>query len=359
MLLTGDAVGGVWRYTLDLARGLIQHGVAVALAVLGPPPSPAQLDAARMPGLQVIPTGLPLDWTAPNPDALRAAGAELAGLAGRLRVERVHLHAPALAAEVAWAVPVVVVAHSDVGTWWQAVHGGRLPSDLAWRAEATAHGLAEADAVIAPTRAFAEALDRLYRPGRAIRVVHNGIWPRAESAAVPRAAGVLAAGRLWDAGKNVALLDRVAAGLDAPVLAAGPLAGPHGEAAGFSHLTTPGALSQEALAECMAARTVFVSASRYEPFGLAVLEAAQAGMALALSDIPGHRELWDGAALFFHPEDDAAARDALRRLLDAPAAFAARAAGRAAQFTAEAMVAATLAVHDAMGARHRVLGAVG
>ena len=36
----------------------------------------------------------------------------------------------------------------------------------------------------------------------------------------------------------------------------------------------------------------------YEPFGLAVLEAAQAGCALVLSDIPTFRELWDGAALF-------------------------------------------------------------
>ena len=39
----------------------------------------------------------------------------------------------------------------------------------------------------------------------------------------------------------------------------------------------------------------------YEPFGLAVLEAAQAGCALVLSDIPTFRELWDGAAMFVPP----------------------------------------------------------
>jgi hypothetical protein len=38
-----------------------------------------------------------------------------------------------------------------------------------------------------------------------------------------------------------------------------------------------------------------------EPFGLAVLEAAQAGCPLVLSDLPGFRELWDGAALFRRP----------------------------------------------------------
>ncbi len=56
----------------------------------------------------------------------------------------------------------------------------------------------------------------------------------------------------------------------------------------------------------LARSPIFASAALYEPFGLAVLEAAQAGCALVLSDIPTFRELWDGAALFV-PADDAAA----------------------------------------------------
>ncbi len=95
----------------------------------------------------------------------------------------------------------------------------------------------------------------------------------------------------------------------------------------------------------MAQTTVFASAALYEPFGLAVLEAARAGMALALSDIPGHRELWEGAALFFHPEDDGAARDVLQRALAAPDALAARAKERARRYTVDAMVEATLGIH--------------
>ena len=51
----------------------------------------------------------------------------------------------------------------------------------------------------------------------------------------------------------------------------------------------------------MARTAVFVSPALYEPFGLAVLEAAQAGCALVLSDIPTFRELWDGVALFVAP----------------------------------------------------------
>jgi glycosyltransferase involved in cell wall biosynthesis len=351
VLLTGDAVGGVWRYNMDLAQGLMARGIGVALAVLGPPPSQAQLEEVRQTRLELIPTSLPLDWTVPSAEALRAVGAELAGLAGRLRVDRVHLHTPALAAEVPWAVPFVAVAHSDVGTWWHAVHGTtRLPTDLAWRAEAAGQGLAEADAVIAPTRAFAQALEVLYRPERTIDVVHNGSLaaPLPEQ---PRLPGVLTAGRLWDRGKNVALLDRLAPLMAVPIKAAGPLVGPNGAAIAFEHLECLGTLGPAALAQEMARTGIYASASLYEPFGLAVLEAARAGMALALSDIPSHRELWHGAALFFHPEDDGAARDVLRRLLEARDVIAARAKERSRRYTADAMVETTLSIHRRLAAR--------
>ena len=347
VLMTGDAVGGVWRYSLDLAAAFVGRGVRVSVAVLGPPPSVAQAVEARAAGVDLIATGLPLDWTVPDAEALRATAAELAGLAHRLRVDRVHLHAPALAAHAPWTVPVVAVAHSDLATWWQAVHGEAPPARLAWHVAATGHGLAEADAVLAPSVAFAAALERAYRPGRRIAVVRNGsasvVQPVSE-----RARRVLVAGRLWDEAKNVALLDRMAPFLGAPIEAAGPLAAPGGQAVAFPALDCLGPLSAGALAVRMATCSVYASAARYEPFGLAVLEAARAGMALALSDIPTHRELWDGAALFFHPEDASGACDVLRRLLTAPEAAGARAAERAARYGVDAMAEGTLAVHRAL-----------
>jgi glycosyltransferase involved in cell wall biosynthesis len=56
----------------------------------------------------------------------------------------------------------------------------------------------------------------------------------------------------------------------------------------------------------------------YEPFGLSVLEAAFGGCALVLSDIPTHREMWGGAAIFVAARDDAAFASALQDLLDDP-----------------------------------------
>src|ERR1700756_3243502 len=95
LLLTTDAVGGVWRYTMELAGGLSAHGAEITLAVLGPAPSPVQLgEACAIPGLDLQVTGLPLDWTAKNAAELAAA---CETLAASCEAELAHLHAPALA----------------------------------------------------------------------------------------------------------------------------------------------------------------------------------------------------------------------------------------------------------------------
>jgi glycogen(starch) synthase len=360
VLLTGEAGGAVWRYNLDLAHGFALAGVQTVIAVLGPKPDAAQAaEAASVPGLWLVATGLPLDRSAPDEAALRSTGAALAGLAQRVRADTVHLHAPALAAEVAWSAPVVAVAHGDVGTWWEAVHPGEsLPDELAWRAAAVGRGLAEADAAVAPSRSFARALARRYRPGREILVVRNGRTPpppRPEE--MRRAPIVLAAGSLSDAGANMGVLDRAASAIDVPVRVVGPPHGSEDGAVGFAHLHPLGRLDAATLDAHMAAATVFAAPARYAPFGHAVLAAAQAGMALALADIPTFRELWDGAALFFPPDDPARLADVLARLLAAPIGHARRARERAARYDGAAMVAATLALHRTLAGERDELSA--
>ncbi len=348
LLITTDSVGGVWRYAIDLATGLAELGHTTVLALMGPPPSPAQLDEANaVRGLHVVRTGLPLDWTAGHPDELARATTQLATLAALTGVNSVHLHAPALAGTARWPVPVVAVAHSCVGTWWHAVRGGPLPPDLAWRAALTSAGLHRATAIIAPTRAHAEALSAVYNFNSA-QIVHNGArflppFPPGEG----RDEGnhqhgpkILTAGRLWDEGKGTAWLDRAAKTL--PIRAAGPTTGANNTRQKFDQLTLLGTLDKDALAQEYANATVFTSMAHYEPFGLAVLEAASAGLALVLKDIPSARELWDGAALFVNHEPELI--PALRRALATPE-LAANAQARARHYTRDAMVDATLAIH--------------
>ena len=340
MLLTTDAVGGVWRYSLDLAAGMVPRPI---LVVLGPSPSQVQRDEAAALGLQLIDTGLPLDWTASDPAALTAVTAALKNLAAGQGIRSVHLHAPALAGPDSWEPAVVVVAHSCVATWWQAVRGGPLPDDLAWRAEATRVGLHTADAVIVPTKAHAEATRQAYGDCM-ITTVHNGAHsPLAGKARGDSTGLILTAGRLWDEAKNAAGLDQVASRLDTPIHAAGPVTGPNGAHIHLPNLHLLGSLDAHAMRRAYSKASVFASLARYEPFGLSVLEAAQSGLRLVLSDIPTFRELWDGAARFVPLGADPV--PALRAAL----ADTGDATRHAARYTLEKTVAGTLAVHRRLG----------
>jgi glycogen(starch) synthase len=347
VLMTVDAVGGVWTYALDLATGLAGAGIRTSLAVLGPSPAQDQVaEAEAVPDLTLIDTGLPLDWTAADADSLCLAAKGVQSLAEELNVDLVHLNAPALGGAARFAQPVISVAHSCLATWWSAVRGGPPPEDFRWRIQAHWRGLMASDAVITPSGAFADDTLRAYETVRPF-VVHNG--RRAEPAPFGGArSGVVTTGRLWDDGKNAATLDRAAARLTVPLRAIGPLGGPHGEYRTLRHAQALGRLPAGAVRVQLRSAAVFASASLYEPFGLGVLEAAQAGCALVLSDIPTFRELWDGAAVFAPPHDDQAFADAIQALCDNSdrrTALARAAQERAARFTVEAMTAGVLDVY--------------
>jgi len=424
ILMTADAVGGVWQYATDLCAVLGAAGHRVTLAVLGPAPSEEQRrEAARIEGLSLVETALPLDWLSARPEPIEQAARDLAELARQERVDLVHCNMPTLAGAAAFPAPLVAVTHGCVATWWQAARDGPLPPTFEWHKRMMARGLSAADAVVAPSAAYAEMIRRTYALPAAPLVVHNGRRARgvdggdaadaggdaaaertatvldaeaappgeraivagspaagrgsdAANSALPwsgaaRSASVapgaeplhaaLTVGRLWDPVKQAALLDRVAAGLSLPFLAAGACTGPHGEHFAPAHLQALGQVDGAALGALLARRPMFVSAATFEPFGLAVLEAAQAGCALVLSDIASFRELWDGAAIFVPPGEAGAFAAAIERIAAEPALRAelgAAAAARAARYTPEASGAAMMRlyaeVHDSFSSHREV-----
>jgi len=358
LLVTADVVGGVWTHAIDLSAALAETGARVTLATLGPAPSAAQrAEALAVPGLDLVETGLPLDWLAEAEVEIRVAGRALADLAAERRVDLVQLNSPALAATTRFPAPVLGVCHSCLATWWDAVRGGTMPADFAWRTTLLARGYTGCDALAAPSHAFAAATARLYHLARPPEVVWNGrLAPPAAVAAAPFA---FTAGRLWDEGKDVATLDRAAARLGIPIHAAGPLEGPNAARIAFRHLRPLGKLDTAELRGWLARGPVFVSAARYEPFGLAVLEAAQAGCALVLSDIPTFRELWDGAARFVAPGDDAGfaqAVEELSREQEQRSFLRVAAMRRAQRYSPAAMACGMAAIHSRLLAGHRLSG---
>ena len=312
ILMTVDAVGGVWRYAMDAARALRLEGVATLFTGLGPPPSRQMIEEARAIG-ELEWLDAPLDWMVRDPAALSQVPAMLAELASARGVDLLHLNLPSQAAGLSVDLPVVVVSHSCVGTWFASVRGTLLPADWQWQEDINRRGLTAADAIVAPSRSHADAVARIYGV-TAIDIVHNA------SGHVPTQLGkkdyVFAAGRWWDEGKNAAALDIAASLCRRPVVAAGPTEGPNGEQFSFAHVDDRGPLGHREAMALMSEAAIFVSPSIYEPFGLAALEAARSGAALVLADIPTYRELWADAALFADSADPASFAEAIDRLAD-------------------------------------------
>lgn len=77
-----------------------------------------------------------------------------------------------------------------------------------------------------------------------------------------------------------------------------------------------GRIDDQRLKDIMAGASLLVSPSLYEGFGLTPLEAMAAGVPVAISDIPVHRELYDGVAQFFDPLSESQLIDAVLRSLD-------------------------------------------
>lgn len=354
--MTADAIGGVWQYATDLAAALVRSGHEVLLATLGPAPAAGKAQSVEAAGVRIVETGLALDWLAGGDGPVREAAARIAALAADHRVDVIHCNSPALAGAAHFESPMIAVAHGCVATWWQAARTEPLPPHYHWHRDLVRKGLQTADLVVAPSHGYARLLERTYSLGKTPLVVHNGREaPRAVGTNRATAQHALTAGRLWDDVKGAGVMDAAAALTDVPFFAAGAVQGPQGQIFAGSHLRLLGQLGDRELAEQLAGRPVFVSAATFEPFGLSVLEAAQAGCALILSDIATFRELWEDAAIFVDPAEPAQFAQAVSLLMsdDTRRADLGRAAGRRAQrFTVERMAQDTAALYArACGAR--------
>jgi glycogen(starch) synthase len=347
VLMTTDAVGGVWTYAMELARALRPAGVEIVLAAMGPAMSPAQeREAAALSNVTVCPSTWKLEWMNEPWADVAAAGRWLLKLEETHRPDVIHLNGYVHGA-LPWRAPVVVVGHSCVLSWWQAVKGEAAPAEWGRYEAEVRRGIRQADMLIAPSREMLRSLGHFYGPLPPGRVIYNA----RESALFPprrKRPLILSAGRLWDEAKSVVALERVADEVDWPVYVAGDDHAPDGRRAQASATRMLGKLDQRAMSRWLGSASIYCLPARYEPFGLSVLEAAVAGCALVLGDIPSLREVWGAAAMFVPPDDPKALRKALHNLIhdDAlRAEFSRRARDRAELYTPQRMVGAYLSVY--------------
>jgi glycogen synthase len=346
VLMTADAVGGVWDYALQLAEGLGAYGVEVTLATMGPRPRDDQRAAARaLPRLRLVESDYRLEWADHPWDDVARAGSWLLHLEAEVQPDIVHLNGYAHGG-LAWSAPTVVVAHSCVCSWWMAVRGEDASEDWDAYRRAVRDGLCAATAVVAPSATMLRALSAHYG-AVAGTVVPNG-RDATQFRTGPKEPLVLSAGRLWDLAKNVRVLASVAHRLPWRVALAGETQTDPGEPLERS-VEYLGRLSSADLRGWMARASIYAMPARYEPFGLSILEAGLSECALVLGDIPSLREHWDGAAVFVPPDDREALHGAIQRLIDSPARRAElgrRARVRGQEFTVARMTDAYQRLYD-------------
>lgn len=332
VLMTTDTVGGVWTYTLELIEALHGYPCEIVLATMGAPLTATQARAAlRLRHLQVVESKFKLEWMEGPWADVDAAGRWLLETAAPFQPDLVHLNNYAHGA-LPWQVPVLMVGHSCVYSWWQAVKGEAPPPRWQEYQQRVRAGLRGADLVVAPTKAMLLALQTYYGPLSATVVIHNGRNPHHF---VPdrKEDFIFAIGRLWDEAKNVQVLEGIARKVGWPIYVAGEDQHPDGGRLAFDQLRALGKLTPNEVAHWLAQAAIYAFPARYEPFGLSILEAALSGCALVLGDLPSLRELWDETAIFLPADDSAAWAHTLRTLRQQPDRR--RMLGRAARLRAQ------------------------
>ena len=329
VLITADTVGGVWTYTRELTCGLLARGHRVTLVSFGRIPPPGQDFWLHHNRLNYHPTAFPLEWMEDAQDGIARSIGYLTRVIEDARPDVLHFSQFCYGA-LQRSLPKVVVAHSDVRSWWSAVHGGAPPRSawLEWYTDIVSHGLSGADAVVAPSQWMLDTLGQFYQLPRRCSVIYNGRSQGLFRASDAKSDCVLSVGRLWDEAKQIRLL--LERRHKVPVRIAGSMHHPGRDSPHGWKRKLPGNFKfcgeqgEDQMRALYADSAAYAATSRYEPFGLAPVEAALSRCALIANDIPVFRELWGDAAFYFDRNDaDSLARairllsksSSLRRLL--------------------------------------------
>jgi glycosyltransferase involved in cell wall biosynthesis len=350
ILVTADTVGGVWTYTRELVSGLAKRGIRVTLVSFGGIPSRAQSAwMETLPDVTYFPTGFRLEWMQDAANDLTDSADYLRGIIQDCNPDLLHLSQYCYGS-LDVALPKIVVAHSDVMSWSLAVRGVQPDGPWArWYCGMVEQGLSGASLLVAPSHGMLGCIQDCYGEQPHSRVIYNGRSPALFNPFVSKHNYAASVGRLWDEGKQSRLLMQFT---DSPVpiflAGAATLVGESadediaGRAKNTRNLQLKGELSEGEMRELLSRAAIYIATSKYEPFGLAPLEAALSRCAILANDIPSLREIWGDAACYFRSSDMKSLREALallHRNRELRLSYANRAYERARQhYTADRMV---------------------
>lgn len=339
VLMTADTIGGVFTYAVELCKALQEYNVEVHLLTMGALLSPEQEEQLQeLTNVKLYESNYKLEWMQDCLQDVEKAKEWVTSIYQKVEPDILHFNNFGQT-DANWNCPVITVYHSCVATWWRAVKGEDMPEDWEKYDETVRKALAASDVIVAPSIAMLEQAEEAFGSFTRAEVIYNG--RDIETATRDKEPYILSAGRIWDEAKNIALLSSIAHVVDWPIHISGNNTDPDtGETPTLENVKFIGALSSAEIQECMERAAVFCMPAKYEPFGLAILEAAKAGCALALSNIDSLKEIWGDAALYFDPLDQEEAANTINRLINDPdlrREMAAKAIIRSKNFTARAM----------------------
>jgi glycogen(starch) synthase len=352
VLVTADVMSGSWTYTRELVTGLVTRGVRVTLLTFGEIPLPDQTAwMDRLHGLEYRPTAFRLEWMDEAPQDLPESSGFLANLVHEVRPDLLHLH-QFCHGNLAVDVPRVIMVHGDLISWAQAVQGctPRPTRWLQWYRETVVRGIAAADAVVAPSVWMLDTLRSIYTCPRREAVIYPGRNPIFFNPYISKDDSVLSVGRLVDAGKQVFLLTQHAHPFPVCIVGAEqtvpvprvPIRADVKVSTAEASVAIRGPQTEAQLRALYSRAAVYAATPRYEPLGMATLDAAFSRCAIVANDIPSFREVWGDAALYFRTNDASSLATILRQFdSDRPLrqAYADRAFARARErFTAHRMI---------------------
>jgi len=313
VLVTADTLSGAWSYSRELVTGLVTRGARVTLVSFGDIPLPEQTTwMDHLHGLEYLPTAFRLEWMDGAEDDLSQSSAFLASVVREVRPDVLHLNQFCYG-NLPVDVPRVVMAHGDLITWTQAVRDQphRAGPPTRWYRHMVVQGIAGADALVAPSGWMLDRICACYGRPRRAEVIYPGRNPIFFNPYVSKDDCVLAVGRLVDASKQVFLLTQQAHSI--PVCIVGseqtvsmpriPIRADVKVALDQTSVAIRGPQTESQLRALYSRAAIFAATARYEPLGMAVLEAAFSRCAIVANDIPSFREIWGDAALYFRTND--------------------------------------------------------
>lgn len=350
ILMTTDTLGGVWTYTLELVQSLEKFNVQVVLATMGRALNNHQKQQVRLlNNLQVEESSFRMEWMKEPWEDVNRAGKWLLELEKKHAPDLIHLNHYAHAV-LSFNAPTVVVAHSDIYSWWHHVKGEAPPEKYDTYFRVVQQGLRYADYVVAPTASMLACINEYYGKFENQAVIPNARITEKFNT-VEKKPFIFSIGRIWDEAKNIKLLEEVADKCKWPIFIAGENQHPEHMQSNrerFENLHFLGRLSEKETANWLSQAAIYVMPAKYEPFGLSVLEAALSSCALVLGDIPSLRENWDGAAFFIDPDNPDSLENKFHMLQQDASlrtAVADAACHRAKNFTPERMASEYMAVY--------------